>query len=64
MCLSTAYLGTEESEAGKLCEYVTSMVADGGRLKLMDINGEVTEIDGTVKSVDLLRNLIFISKAG
>lgn len=64
MCLSTAYIGTEESEEGRLCEYVTSVSSDGGTLRLTDISGEVVEVDGSIRSVDMIRNVIFINKAG
>jgi predicted RNA-binding protein len=58
MCLSTVYKGNIETTP--VAEFVTEVKSENGIIALTDITGEQTEIQGEVKSVDLIKNIIII----
>jgi predicted RNA-binding protein len=58
MCLSTVYQGNTETKP--IAEFVTEVKLENGIIALTDITGEQTEIQGEVKSVDLIKNIIII----
>ncbi|MCQ2529927.1 MAG: CooT family nickel-binding protein [Lachnospiraceae bacterium] len=59
MCLSTVMLeknGTSE----KVCEYVSNVKTEGNKITLTDVLGTETEVFGTIKSMDFIKNLIVV----
>ena len=59
MCLSTVMLeknGTQE----KVCEYVSNVKTDGKKITLVDVMGNETFVEGTIKSMDFIKNLIVV----
>ena len=62
MCLSTVYKA-DASGKTKLAEYVSGVRAEGDKITLTDIMGIETVVFGTLKSVDLVKNLIVIEGA-
>ena len=59
MCLSTVMLeknGTSE----KVCEYVSNVKTEGNKITLTDVLGTETEVFGTIKSMDVIKNLIVV----
>jgi predicted RNA-binding protein len=62
MCLSTIYKGTDATPENMLAEYVTSIEAKEGVLRLTDITGEELTITGALRHIDLISNHIFIEK--
>jgi len=59
MCLSAVYEIRDGNEK-LVCEYATGVSLDGGVITLTDIMGEETTISGTLKSIDLIKNIIMI----
>ena len=60
MCLSTIYSGKEINDEKILCEYVTEIEINEYNLKVIDITGNMTEYNGIINKIDLIRNSIFI----
>ena len=61
MCLSTVYeIGPEGRE--KVCEYVSAVRAEDGRVILVDIMGAETVLRGSIRSLDLVNNEILVEK--
>jgi len=61
MCLSTVYeVGPEGRE--KVCEYVSTVRAEDGKVILMDIMGVETVLRGSIRSLDLVNNEILVEK--
>ena len=60
MCLSTAYLNKQE-ESMIAARYVDSIRVEGGKVKMTDVMGAVTEIEGTVSFVDLTGGVVIIA---
>ncbi|MBQ4370621.1 MAG: CooT family nickel-binding protein [Oscillospiraceae bacterium] len=62
MCLSTVY---EEcaGERKKLCEYVSGVSADGDNITMTDIMGVKTVVRGSIRSLDLVNNVIIVEAA-
>lgn len=62
MCLSTVYTlrGNEKSE---VCKNVASMKIKGDTLVFSDILGVPTAVVGTIESIDLMENMIFVRQA-
>ena len=59
MCLSTVYeVGPGGRE--KVCEYVSAVRAEDGKVILTDIMGLETVVYGAMTSVDLVKNEIVI----
>ena len=59
MCLSTAYIGKAGQEP-PVAEDVTEVHSENGRVRLIDISGQVVEVQGTLSRIDLIRNVILI----
>ncbi|MDR3305399.1 MAG: CooT family nickel-binding protein [Clostridiales Family XIII bacterium] len=63
MCLSTVYTGERAAEDGKLIEYVTNVDVDGDNIRLYDITGDIKDVRGRIRAVDLIKNTIFLDLA-
>ena len=59
MCLSTVYAVLNDNE-NKLCEYVCNVEVDGNSITLTDIMGAQTKVQGTLKSMDFVKNRVII----
>ena len=62
MCLSAVYEVREGNEKLVL-EHVSGIESDGASFKLTDIMGDEVVVNGTLKSIDLVRNVIKIEVA-
>ncbi len=61
MCLSTVYeIGPEGKE--KVCEYVSAVRAEDGKVILVDIMGAETVLRASIRSLDLVNNEILVEK--
>jgi len=63
MCLSTVYEVTAEGRE-KVCEYVSAVRAEDGKVYLTDIMGLETVVQGTIRSLDLVNNEILVEAKG
>ena len=61
MCLSTVYEISPEGR-DKVCEYVSTVRAEDGKVVLVDIMGVETVLRGSIRSLDLVNNEILIEK--
>lgn len=59
MCLSDAY-ELKDGERNLVCTRVCGVSADGDSVTLTDLLGIRTVVPGTLKSVDLMSNVILI----
>ena len=59
MCLSDAY-ELKDGERSLVCTRVCGVTADGENVTLTDLMGIRTVVAGTLKSVDLMSNIILI----
>jgi len=59
MCLSAVYEVRDGNET-LVCEHATAICLEGEFVKLTDIMGEEISVNGTLKSIDLVRNIIKI----
>ena len=59
MCLSTVMLEKNGSQE-KVCEYVSNVKTDGKKITLVDVMGSEIIIEGTLKSMDFVKNLIVV----
>ena len=59
MCLSTVFV-MGESGPEELCGYVSSAVVGDGTVTFVDIMGAETVVEGSIASVDLVENKIFV----
>jgi predicted RNA-binding protein len=62
VCLSTVYERKNGAETLVLND-VCTLSAEEGRVTVTDIMGEKAVVSGMVKSVDLMRNIIFVEAA-
>ena len=61
MCLSTVYkVNTQGKE--KICEYISKVDTTGNGFAFTDVMGEVTEVKGKLRSVDLVKNEILLEE--
>ena len=60
MCLSTVYKGSEPVSQNILAEYVTNLNIMDGQIDMTDITGEALTVRGSLRSVDLVSNRIFL----
>ena len=58
MCLSTVYNQKNEKLAGN----VAAVRAENGRVIFTDVLGISTAVEGTIDSIDLMENLIYINQ--
>jgi predicted RNA-binding protein len=63
MCLSTVYAGDAPDPAALILEYVTNIDIEGEQIRLYDITGEMKEIRGSIRAVDLIKNTVYLSPA-
>ena len=59
MCLSAVYEVRDGSET-LVCEHTTAINVDNGIITLTDIMGEEIIVTGTLKSIDLVKNVIIM----
>lgn len=59
MCMSTAY-EQREGENILLCENVKNVTVDDKQVTLVDILGYTVTIQGIIKQVDLMKNIMLI----
>ena len=59
MCLSTVY-EERDGRQEKICEFVSGIRADAGRVTLTDIMGNETVVAGELKTLDFVKNIIII----
>lgn len=62
MCLSTVYTLENDGEMTMLCEYVSAVNVSGDDLTFTDIMGGETGVAGLIRSVDLVKNTIVVSR--
>jgi predicted RNA-binding protein len=62
MCLSTVYVLEKDGDMTMLCEYVSAVSISGDDLTFTDITGGETGVSGSIRSVDLVKNTIVVSK--
>jgi predicted RNA-binding protein len=62
MCLSTVYTLEDDGQMTMLCEYVSAVDISGDALTFTDITGVETGVAGLIRSVDLVKNTIVVSK--
>jgi predicted RNA-binding protein len=58
MCLSTVYQGNIETKP--IAEFVTEVKSEDGLISLTDITGEEIKVNGELKTIDLIKNIIII----
>ena len=63
MCLSTVYELTPQGRE-KVCEYVSTVRAEDGKVILTDIMGLEKVLTGTIRSLDLVNNEILVEGKG
>lgn len=63
MCLSTVYELTPQGRE-KVCEYVSTVRAEDGKVILTDIMGLEKVLAGTIRSLDLVNNEILVEGKG
>jgi len=63
MCLSNVYL-FENGEEKLVCEYVSNIDTDSGEITLTDVLGQEITVTGRLAKVDLVKNIILITKEG
>ena len=59
MCLSTVMLEKNGSQE-KVCEYVSNVKTEGKNITLTDVMGNDIFIEGSIKSMDFIKNLIIV----
>ena len=59
MCLATVYKQADESSV--ILQYVSKITVEGTTIILVDIMGEETRIEGTIKMVDLTNSKVVIN---
>ena len=63
MCLSTVYDVTGGGRR-KILEYVSTVRAEDGKIILTDIMGVEKELEGEIRSLDLVNNEIHVEAKG
>ena len=61
MCLSTVYK-IKGQEQEKICEYVSRVENKGDGFVFTDVMGEETEVKGTLRSMDFVKNIILLEE--
>jgi len=59
MCLSTVYAVVNGNQ-NKVCEYVCNIKLSGKEITLTDIMGTETKVNGTITSMDFVKNQVLI----
>ncbi len=60
MCLSTAYRLVPDGENEKICEYISEIKVEDGKVIMTDILGKEIEVPGTIKSMDFVGSKLLI----
>ena len=61
MCLSTV-IAERNGSSEKLCEYVSKVRVDGSTIVFTDVMGAETAVEGTIRSMDFVKNIIVIEE--
>lgn len=59
MCLSTVY-EVKDNEEKLVCQYVSGISVENGKVHLTDITGNEIDISGSIKNVDLIKNTVLV----
>ncbi len=62
MCLSTAYY-REKKDENIAAEYVSEVIVEEGRVRLIDVMGDEMTIEGTLKYVNLTGGTVILEPA-
>lgn len=62
MCLAAAYKNQQKPE-NLICKFVSNIGFNDGKIVLTDILGENIELEGTLSTVDLVKNIVVIQCA-
>lgn len=60
MCLSDVYRVSADDQVEPIASKVSNITSEKGIVKMIDIFGDETELQGTIEDVDLLENKIYI----
>ena len=60
MCLSTV-VKVVDGKAEEVCSQVSNAEVEDGKVVFVDIMGIRTEVEGSISSVDLIENKIYVS---
>ena len=60
MCLSTVYRN-EKEDSNILCRFVATITAEGDKLTVVDVMGEVTTIAGRLVQADLTAGTVIVA---
>jgi len=60
MCLSTAYRLVPDGENEKICEYISEIKVEDGKVIMTDILGKEIEVPGTIRSMDFVGSKLLI----
>ncbi len=60
MCLSTAYKILPDGEDEKICEFISEVKVEDGKIVLTDIMGKEIEVPGTIRSMDFVGSKLMI----
>ena len=60
MCLSTAYRLVPDGENEKICEYISEIKVEDGKVIMTDILGKEIEVPGSIKSMDFVGSKLLI----
>ena len=63
MCMSSAYEVREGEENVFLCDYIREAQVEAGSVKLTDITGKQMVVNGKIRTIDLVKNVILIDPA-
>ena len=62
MCLSTVFV-LGEGEPEEICSHLSNATVENDEITFVDIMGAQTKVKGTIDSVDLVENKIFVAAA-
>ena len=62
MCLSTVYEVCDNNEK-LVCQYASGISAKEDTVYITNITGEECEVKGTIKNIDLVKNIILVESS-
>jgi predicted RNA-binding protein len=63
MCLSNVYR-QNGNDLDLICEYVTGIHVSGNTVRMVDIVGNETSVNGSIQNIDLVKNTVVIESNG
>ncbi|MDO5409157.1 MAG: CooT family nickel-binding protein [Lachnospiraceae bacterium] len=60
MCLARVYGHKKDEEEILLADSIANIIPEGGKVRMLDIFGDETVVEGTLLSLDLERNTVKI----